>query len=173
MSFSHIDILAQGAASTRRLSRRELLTRAIRLEREPTIDPKLRQLLLANVVRGLYYHAPGVLLLDALVAVAAAFVFWRSGSESAVGAWLLLMLAATALRWLYVVRYFYADPPAEEARRWARQFTFGAFVSGLLWGIHGVAFYSPESGILLIVQVFLVTGLCAVALAGYAAPPRH
>jgi signal transduction histidine kinase len=169
MSFSQIDILSQGAEPSRRLSRRELLARAIRLERARTIDPKLQQLLLANIVRGLYYHAPGVLLLDALIAAAAAFVFWRDGFEGAVGAWLLLMLAATVLRWLYVVRYFNADPPAEEARRWARQFTLGAFVSGLLWGIGSVAFYSADSAILLIVQVFLVTGLCAGALAGYAA----
>ncbi len=169
MSFSQIEVLAQGAEPSRRVSRRELLTRAMRLERARAIDPKLRQLLLANVVRGLYYHAPGVLLLDGLVAIAAAFVFWREGSEGSVGAWVALMLAATVLRWLYVVRYFNADPPADQARRWAQRFTFGAAVSGVLWGIGSIAFYAPDTGILLIVHVFLVTGLCAGALAGYAA----
>ena len=143
--------------------------RALRLERARAVDPALRRLLLANVVRGLYYHAPGMLLLDALIAIAAAFVFWRDGSEGIVGAWVALMLAANVLRWLHVVRYFGADPPSDEARRWALRFTFGALVSGMLWGIGSVAFYAPDSGILLIVHVFLVTGLCAGALAGYAA----
>jgi signal transduction histidine kinase len=169
MSFSQVDVLAQNSEAPRRVSRKELLARALRLERARTVDPKLRQLILANVVRGLYFHAPGVLLLDALVACAAAFVFWREGSREVVGAWLLLILAATVLRWIYVVRYFNADPPAEQARRWAKQFTFGALVSGALWGIGSVAFYSPDSGVLLVVHVFLVTGLCAGALAGYAA----
>lgn len=171
-SFSQIDVLAQGSEPPQRVSRRDLLARALRLERERTIDPKLKQLILANVVRGLFFHAPGVLLLDALIAVAAAFVFWREGAQAVVGAWLALMLAATVLRWLYVVRYFNADPPAEDARRWASVFTFGALVSGALWGIGSVAFYSPGNGILLIVHVFLVTGLCAGALAGYAAHMR-
>jgi signal transduction histidine kinase len=169
MSFSQVDILAQGPEPRRRVSRKELLARALRLERGRTLDPKLRQLILANVVRGLYFHAPGVLLLDALVAIAAAFVFWREGSHEVVGAWLLLILAATVLRWVYVVRYFDAEAPPEQARRWARPFTFGALVSGVLWGIGSVAFYSPDSGVLLVVHVFLITGLCAGALAGYAA----
>jgi signal transduction histidine kinase len=169
MSFSQLDVLAPGAEPPRRLSRRDLLARALRLERARTIDPKLKQLLLANVVRGLFVHAPGILLLDALVAVAAAFVFWREGSHELVGAWLALILAATVLRWLYVVRYFNVDPPTEDARRWSSLFTFGAFVSGMLWGIGSITFYSPNNGILLIVHVFLVTGLCAGALAGYAA----
>jgi signal transduction histidine kinase len=169
MSFSQMDVLAQGTEPQRRVSRKELLARALRLERARTVDPKLRQLILANVVRGLYFHAPGVLLLDGLVAIAAAFVFWREGAHEVVGAWLLLILAATVLRWVYVVRYSNSDPPAEDARRWAKQFTFGAFVSGMLWGIGSIAFYSPDSGVLLVVHVFLVTGLCAGALAGYAA----
>ena len=42
-------------------------------------------------------------------------------------------------------------------------------MSGVLWGIGNLAFYAPDYGILLIVQVFLVTGLSAAALVGYAA----
>ena len=37
----------------------------------------------------------------------------------------------------------------------------------MLWGIAGFAFFSPNDGVLLIVQVFLVTGLSAAALTGY------
>ncbi|HEY7610378.1 MAG TPA: HAMP domain-containing sensor histidine kinase [Alphaproteobacteria bacterium] len=169
MSFSQVEVLAKGAEPERQISRKDLFARALRVERARKIDPRLRQLLRANVVRGLFLHAPGVLLLDALVSIAAAFVFWREGRGSIVAAWLALILAATVLRWLYVVRYFSAEPPAAEARRWAQIFTFSAFVSGVLWGIGSIAFYSPGNGVLLIVQVFLVTGLCAGALAGYAA----
>ena len=104
MSFSQVEMLAEGATGEHRFSRKDLLTRALRLERQRELDPKLRQLLRANVVRGLFLHAPGVLLLDALLSIAAAIVFWREGHEAVVAAWLALILATTVLRWIHVVR---------------------------------------------------------------------
>ena len=169
MAFSQVDALVRGSQPPGNYSRKDLLTRALRLERARKIDPELRTLLRANVVRGLFLNAPGVLLLDALIAIAAAVVFWREGHQGTVAAWLLLTLATTVLRWLHTVRYFKTEPPPEAAAGWARLFTFGALVSGVLWGIGSVTFFTPSGGVLLIVQVFLVTGLCAGALAGYAA----
>ena len=169
MSFSQVEVLSKGAEGERHFSRKDLFARALRLERRREVDPKLRQLLRANVVRGLFLHAPGVLLLDALISIAAAIVFWREGHEAVVAAWLALILATTVLRWIHVVRYFSVEPPAADARRWARLFTFGAFFSGMLWGIGSITFYAPGNGTLLIVLVFLVTGLCAGAVTVYSA----
>jgi signal transduction histidine kinase len=146
-----------------------LLARSLRLERAPSIDPKLRQILDANVVRGLFLTATGVVLLDALLAVIVAFIFWNEVSSSTMVAWLALSLAVALVRWLHIERYFRAKSPTATSRSWARLFALGAFLSGLLWGVGNIAFYVPGNGLLLVVQVFLVTGLSACALAGYSA----
>ncbi len=168
MAFSSVKALAE-ADGSQDVSRKELLLRALRLERGSAVDPPARAALTAHVVRGLFLYAPGIILVETIAAILAAIVFWREGSETALIAWLALALATSVLRWLHVLRYFGTRPPAADARRWARLFTFGTLMSGAIWGIGNIAFYAPGNGTLLIVQVFLVTGLSAAALAGYAA----
>ncbi len=169
MSFSQLEILARESEEPGHFTRRKLLARSLQLERARPVDPELRQLLNANVVRGLFMTAPGVVMLDALLAAVVACVFWSGGPQYTIAAWLALTLATTMLRWLHIDRYFRSQAPASGSRSWSRLFALGAFLSGLLWGVGNIAFYVPNDGLLLVVQVFLVTGLSASALTGYAA----
>jgi two-component system, cell cycle sensor histidine kinase PleC len=82
-------------------------------------------------------------------------------------AWAALLIAAAIMRWVHCRRYFERTRAAGEAKAWGRTFAFGTLLSGVLWGIGGVVLFTPSDPILLIVQVFLVTGLSAAALTGY------
>jgi two-component system, cell cycle sensor histidine kinase PleC len=150
-------------------SRWELLQRAFRAERGNTLDTATRDELRAEVVRGLYLQAPGILLVEIFVTVFIAAVFWNSADRQVLLPWALLLFAANIVRWMMVRRYFAEWRPPEQARAWGRRFAFGAMLTGALWGIAGFGFFDPSDGTLLIVQVFLVIGLSAAALTGYAA----
>ena len=169
MAFSQAEALAKSAQDGRRISRKDLFLRALRLERARTMDAQTRSLLNGHVVRGLFLYAPGILFIEAVAAVLVAVVFWRNGHDMIIGAWLALIMATCVLRWLHVLRFFAAERTSAETRQWSRLFTQGTCMSGVLWGIGNLAFYAPDYGILLLVQVFLVTGLSAAALVGYAA----
>jgi two-component system cell cycle sensor histidine kinase PleC len=73
------------------------------------------------------------------------------------------------VRWVHCRRYFERTRTAGEAKAWGRTFALGTLLSGVLWGIGSVVLFSPTDSVLLIVQVFLVTGLSAAALTGYTA----
>ncbi len=150
-------------------TRVELLMRAFRAGRTAALDPTAQAELRAEVVRGLFMQAPGLLVIEMAVAVFISAVFWRSAPTTTIVAWAALVIAAAIVRWVHCRRYFERTRPASEAKAWGRTFAFGTFLSGMLWGIAGIAFFSPNDGVLLIVQVFLVTGLSAAALTGYSA----
>ncbi|MCW5774197.1 MAG: HAMP domain-containing histidine kinase [Rhodospirillaceae bacterium] len=168
MPFGDIALLF-GDRPGREPTRLELLLRAFRANRSGTLDAATRAELRAEIVRGLFIQAPGILVIEMGVALLVAGVFWRSASPTIVVSWAALVIAAAIVRWVHCRRYFERARPIDEAPRWGRTFAWGTLLSGMLWGIAGVAFFSPHSGVLLIVLVFLVTGLSAAALTGYTA----
>ncbi len=151
-------------------TRCELLMRSFRADnRLGALDAQTRAELRAEIVRGLFIQAPGLLVVELAVTLFMAAVFWKSAPATLVFSWAALLIAAAIIRWVHCRRYFEKSRTAAEARSWGRTFAFGAFLSAMLWGIGNVAFFSPTDGVLLIVQVFLVTGLSAAALTGYTA----
>ncbi len=154
---------------TREPTRCELLLRAFRADRNDTLSPEARAELRAEIVRGLFVQAPGILVIEMAVAVFVAAVFWRSVPAANLVAWTALLIAASVVRWVHCRRYFERARTAEEAHPWGRTFAFGAVLAGVLWGIGTVVLFSPQDAMLMIVLVFLVTGLSAAALTGYTA----
>jgi hypothetical protein len=154
---------------TREPTRIELLLRAFRADRSTALDAAERSELRAEIVRGLFVQAPGILVVEMVVALFVSAIFWKSVPAANLVAWAALLIAAAVIRWVHCRRYFEKTRTAAEARPWGRTFAFGALLSGVLWGIGAVVLFSPNSGVLLIVQVFLITGLSAAALTGYAA----
>jgi two-component system cell cycle sensor histidine kinase PleC len=150
-------------------TRLELLLRAFRAERGAAIGSAAQTELRAEIVRGLFVQAPGLLVIEMAMALFIAAIFWRSALTPTVVAWAALLIAAAIVRWVHCRRYFERPRPSSESGGWGRTFALGTLLSGSLWGLAGVVFFSPSHGALLIVLVFLVTGLSAAALTGYAA----
>jgi signal transduction histidine kinase len=134
-------------------------------------DRATRAQLKSDLVRGLYRQAPGLLLLEVVLAAFIAAVFWRIAPPPQVLTWAALVASTALARWILIRRYFAHERAPQEARRWAAAFVAGAFGAGALWGAGAAGFYAPGDAVPLIVLMLLVTGLSAAAVAGYSAHP--
>ncbi len=159
--------LGLNRGQNREPTRLELILRAFRANRDAPLDSAAQEELRAEIVRGLFVQAPGLLVVEMAVAMFVAAVFWRATSTPHLISWAALLIAAAIVRWVHCRRYFERTREASDAKGWGRTFAFGTLLSGVLWGIGSFALFSPNDPILLIVHVFLVTGLSAAALTGY------
>jgi signal transduction histidine kinase len=169
MPFGDIALTIDNRSQSREPTRCELLLRAFRADRGGALDPAARAELRAEIVRGLFVQAPGILVVEMAVAVLVAGIFWRTVPLQTLVAWTALLIAASIVRWVHCRRYFERTRTAGEAHAWGRTFVLGTLLSGVLWGIGTVALFAPTDAVLMIVLVFLVTGLSAAALTGYTA----
>jgi two-component system cell cycle sensor histidine kinase PleC len=169
MPLGDIALALNKHGQAREPTRYELLLRAFRANRGGALDPTAQTELRAEIVRGLFVQAPGILLIEMVVALFIAAVFWRSVPAQSLVAWAALLIAAAIVRWVHCRRFFERTRTAAEAKAWGRTFALGTLLSGVLWGIGSVVLFQPSDAVLLIVQVFLVTGLSAAALTGYTA----
>lgn len=138
-------------------------TRAVRVDRDTHLE--IRRL----ITESLFVQAPAYLAVEAIAAAMTAGVHAYFQSTPYVWVWLFLCCAGLIVRWVHVQRYFSKMRSPEETIRWARVFAAGTLLSGFLWGISGPLFFSAENMFLLIVQIFMVTGLGAMALTSYSA----
>ena len=169
MPLGDIALAINGSGQSREPTRYELLLRAFRADRGDALEPAARAELRAEVVRGLFVQAPGILVVEMAVAILIAAIFWRSVPAQTLVAWSALLVAASIVRWVHCRRYFERTRIAGEAQAWGRTFALGTLLSGVLWGIGTVVLFAPADAVLMIVLVFLVTGLSAAALTGYTA----
>ena len=169
MPLGDIALAITNRGQNREPTRYELLRRAFRADRGGALDPAAQAELRAEIVRGLFVQAPGILVIEMAVAVFVAGIFWRSVPAQQLVAWAALLIAASIVRWVHCRRYFERTRTAGESRAWGRTFAFGTLLSGVLWGIGTVVLFAPTDAVLMIVLVFLVTGLSAAALTGYTA----
>jgi two-component system cell cycle sensor histidine kinase PleC len=169
MPLGDIAIAIDNRGQSREPTRCELLLRAFRADRAGALEPGAQAELRAEVVRGLFVQAPGILVIEMAVAVLIAAIFWRSVPAQTLVAWSALLIAASIVRWVHCRRYFERTRTVDEARAWGRTFALGTLLSGVLWGIGTVVLFAPADAVLMIVLVFLVTGLSAAALTGYTA----
>ncbi len=169
MPLGDIALAITSRGQTREPTRYELLLRAFRADRSGPLEPAAQAELRAEVVRGLFVQAPGILVIEMAVAVLVAGIFWRSVASETLVSWTALLIAASIVRWVHCRRYFERTRTADEARAWGGTFALGTLLSGVLWGIGTVVLFAPADAVLMIVLVFLVTGLSAAALTGYTA----
>jgi signal transduction histidine kinase len=149
------------------ISRRAILAKTIEATSSVKVDAGTAADVRALITRSLFAQAPAYLAIEALAAVLAAGIYFYLGASDKVFAWLVLSLAAIIVRWVHVFRYFAKERKGADAARWARVFAFGALLSGALWGISSLLAFAPDNPSLLIVQIFIATGLGAMALTGY------
>ncbi len=92
------------------------------------------------------------------------FALWGLVSSTLLGGWLCVMFAVTAARYLLYRSYQRLQPPASEARSWARRFVIGAGAAGLLWGIAGSLLYPVPSLPHQFLVIFLIGGMALAAM---------
>ena len=129
---------------------------------EPDIDPaSLQRTILRDQVRSLYGN-PLVLLCNLTIVVLVAFSLQRFYPSWLDAAWMGLTIVISA-RLLEFWRYRRTSQPTDAAARWASRYTFGAIVTGCLWGlIASVLLWVSDPDHLAFIA-FVVAGLTAAA----------
>jgi two-component system cell cycle sensor histidine kinase PleC len=151
------------------ISRRAILAKTLEATRSVTVDPESAGEIRRLITQSLFAQVPAYFAVEAVAATLVAGIHLYFRPSSFAMAWLVLSFATIIVRWVHVRRYFEKSRGRDDAARWARVFACGALLSGSIWGVGSLLFFSPDDPFLLIVQIFAVTGLSAIALTGYSA----
>ena len=99
----------------------------------------------AEQVRLLYDQAVSGSLITLLVAVVLGFVLLSEASVSTIALWWVAMMLTLAGRFGLVLRYRKATDSKSRRDYWTRRFLIGTILTGLTWGVGGVALLSQVS----------------------------
>jgi len=114
-------------------------------EGERTQAAEREALFRAEQIRAQYGNTPSAFIGSAIVASLVAAILYEKLPAATVLPWLGVAYVWSVLRWLLWVAYRRARPGAADMPRWGRRLAIAAFLSGLLWGFAGSAFYLPGS----------------------------
>lgn len=109
----------------------------------------------------LLFGSPGVTLLNLFNAIMAVALLWRVFPAPASTVWLAAMAMTILARGLLWTRYQRTQPSPSEAGRWGLAFLAGAAVTGVLWGLVGLAPAFTNDPFDLMFVVFLMGGMTA------------
>jgi len=87
----------------------------------------------AEQVRLLYQHLFFALSAVTVVSIFTCIMFWETDTRGALAGWLIANLLVVVVRGASGYRYFRCSDEAD-AGRWGAIFSFGALLSGILWG---------------------------------------
>ena len=104
MPLGDIALALNDRGQGREPTRIELLLRAFRADRGAALDAAARAELRAEVVRGLFVQAPGILVIEMAVALFVSAIFWKSVPAANILAWAALLIAAAVVRWVHCRR---------------------------------------------------------------------
>ena len=121
----------------------------------------LESLVHAEKIKDLYskgVFALSINLINSSILVAA---LWLEFPHRRTLLWMGLTYALVAFRLIGWIHHQRAkDAAAYDSRRWAREWSIGIFLSGVLWGSAGVLFYTESLGSLYLV-LFVIGGMVA------------
>jgi signal transduction histidine kinase len=118
----------------------------------------------AQAVDFIYRNLPGVFVASVVIPIVTGWAMWGRFDHRVVAGWLAISLSVEVASIFLYRGYVKRRPPAQDAPRWARYYTWGSIGTGLVWGSASMLFFSPESPAL---QTFLlanVLGMCAGAM---------
>jgi hypothetical protein len=121
----------------------------------------------ANVlalVEMLHKNARTALLANCILAGAVALVMRGAVETPILIAWLAILLPLNGARFLHIAASRAPGAVIDEGRPWARFFTFGAGLTGAVWGIGAVVMFPPEAIQLQVFLAFVLGGLAAGAV---------
>jgi len=124
----------------------------------------LADLIFAEHVRVLFKQQPMALFSHAANALIMVAVLAPSKPKGFLLLWLASILGLSLVRWRLWRAYVNDYIDAREARSWARLFTYGSALSGVLWGLAALTFF-PDSGPEQVFLCLLIGGLCAGTIA--------
>jgi len=114
-------------------------------------------------IRVLFEQSRTTLWANLTLGVVVVGALWDDAPHEQLLVWLGSSLAMTLARaWLHR-RYRIAQPSEPELAAWGRRLVLGSAISGLLWGLAGVVFFSPESPLSQSLLAFAVGGVTAGA----------
>jgi signal transduction histidine kinase/CheY-like chemotaxis protein len=133
----------------------------------PTTKPHPDPRILREQVRALHRALPPIMAVHLLVGGAMVATLHRLFPGPALTIWAIAMLAMLLLRGLLYLHYRWHATPQTTARH-CRYFLFGAGLSGVLWGLAGVMFFSHSLDYQLFV-LFILVGMGAGAISSLTA----
>lgn len=124
--------------------------------------------ILAGVIASVYRQVPQSVLGSIVLGFALVAAFWRTHDQNVLIIWFIAMLVESLLR-LRVARAFAASGAAvERVHSWANWWIALSAGAGLLWGVAGVVFFSPQDPSHQLVLVAVILGVAFGALTLYA-----
>ncbi len=126
--------------------------------------------IIAEQVRVIYKKAPIALATVPANAALTVVVLWSSSSsKTLLISWLGTLILLTAVRAFGLAAFHRAAPPAEKARVWARRFTVGATLNGIVWGFGGAFIYPVDNLLHQVLLAFVLGGMSAGAVSSASA----
>ena len=115
----------------------------------------------AEQVRLLYAQLPSALVGTAITGAFVVPVLWGQVPASWLLAWAAALAAVSAGRIALRRAFFRSARLPADARRWARRFLVGTFLSGSVWGMAGLFPLQPEARLEEMFVLFVLAGLAA------------
>jgi len=133
----------------------------------PAIAPDmLRPLVYAEQVRTAFGVKPALLPSTVIPNIAVALflvaVMWGKVNTPVLVGWFAAQLGYQVVRVVINLRYWRANPPLEDAWRWARLYTWQTSINGCIWAAAGLVMFVSDS---ITYQAVLFATLCGFASA--------
>jgi signal transduction histidine kinase/ActR/RegA family two-component response regulator len=136
--------------------------------------PCRTQAVAVELIRLLYQQILAVLAANLVNGSLVVVALWYSADRQVLVGWgtgiVLLSVGRLAL-WRGFLRSPAATTANEDAARWARYFSLGSMVSGLLWGSAALLFIRPGDPQSLILMAFVIGGMAAGSVTSLSAYP--
>lgn len=117
----------------------------------------------AEQIRTLYSQSLAIFAVSPLAAAIVAAVLWPSADRRLLIAWVVTMTVVIIVRSALRRRYLRTHRSPDETATWARRLVWGAFTTGLVWGLGGALLYDPRGLVAELVLVFAIGGIVAGA----------
>jgi two-component system cell cycle sensor histidine kinase PleC len=95
-------------------------------------------------------------------------MLWGDTDNGLLVLWAAVLSAWTTIRYVLARTYMARPRPPRDTRRWAFAFAVGAGIGGSLWGVSVLFFGNFDIEQVRVLLVFVMAGLSAAALSGYA-----
>ena len=117
----------------------------------------------AEQIRTLYRQTLAIVAVNPINAAIVAAVIWPWAHPWLLTGWVAAMTAVAVVRTRLRRQYLSAQPAVDEHVVWARRLVWGAWATGLLWGLGGAVFYDASAIASQLVLVFVIGGMVAGA----------
>ena len=126
----------------------------------------------AERVRLLYANAPFALIGVVVVSAVSCAMFWKGGSRELLLLWFASITFSSIGRWLVGLEFYSRfDPEGSNATFWAVIYSFGALISGILWGVFPWLVLDTFSTFNVLSVSMILFGMIAAAVGSHSSYP--